>query len=216
MPHICTSRLSLLEDTCTLWNVEIILCEKKPVCTVLGISSCGWGFKITLVEASIYEAHCSFLRVLHQPLVLALLGVAPPPVVLSEQTSINIMSWMWRRPFLGHPIRDRCRTYAATDAGSPPRATSLPSFGNLEPVRKEQFIYLFIWSTPPSSQQKAIIKGGKKIGKEWERIEELNETFLQYYIYVQVWEKKLKTHVHTVNAQKSLQCHVLKGGLCWL
>ena len=52
------------------------------------------------------------------------------------------------------------------------------------------FIYLFIWSTPPSSQQKAIIKGGKKIGKEWERIEELNETFLQYYIYVQVWEKR--------------------------
>ena len=43
------------------------------------------------------------------------------------------------------------------------------------------FIYLFIWSTPPSSQQKAIIKGGKKIGEEWERIEELNETFLQYY-----------------------------------
>ena len=37
--------------------------------------------------------------------------------------------------------------------------------------------YLFIWSTPPSSQQKAIIKGGEKIGKEWERIEELNETF---------------------------------------
>ena len=48
------------------------------------------------------------------------------------------------------------------------------------------FIYLFICSTPPSSQQKAIIKGGKKIGNEWERIEELNETFLQYYIYVQV------------------------------
>ena len=47
---------------------------------------------------------------------------------------------MWRRPFLGHPIRDRCRTYAAIDGGSPPRATPLPSFGNLEPVRKEQWV----------------------------------------------------------------------------
>ena len=35
--------------------------------------------------------------------------------------------------------------------------------------------------TPPCSQQKAVLKGGKKIGKEWERIEELEETFLQYY-----------------------------------
>ena len=51
------------------------------------------------------------------------------------------------------------------------------------------FIYLFIWSTPPRSQQKAIIKGGEKVAKEWERIEELEETFLQYYIYVRVWEK---------------------------
>ena len=48
------------------------------------------------------------------------------------------MSWMLRRPFLGHPFRDRCRTCAATDAGSPPRAT--PSFDNLEPVRKEQWV----------------------------------------------------------------------------
>ena len=62
---------------------------RKTVCTVLGISSCGWGFERTLVEASIYEAHCSFLSVLHQLLVLALLGVAPPPVVLSEQTSTS-------------------------------------------------------------------------------------------------------------------------------
>ena len=29
-------------------------------------------------------------------------------------------------------------------------------------------------------------------------------------------KEKLKTLVHTVNAQKSLQCHVLKGGLCRL
>ena len=80
------------------------------------------------------------------------------------------------------------------------------------------FIYLFIWSTPPSSQQKAIIKGGKKIGKEWERIEELNETFFTVLHLCSGMreKKKLKTHVHTVNAQKSLQCHVLKGGLCWL
>ena len=81
---------------------------------------------------------------------------------------------------------------------------------------RKVFIYLFIWSTPSSSQQKAIIQGGKKIGKEQERIEELDETFLQYYIYVQVWEKILKTLVHTVIGQKSLKCHVPKGGLCWL
>ena len=56
-------------------------------------------------------------------------------------------------------------------------------------LRLLQIIHLFICSTPPSSQQKAIIKGGKKIGKEWERIEELEETFLQCYIYVRVWEK---------------------------
>ena len=143
MPHICTSRLPPLPPRRYMYIVKCRnnLMWKKPVCTVLGISSSGWGFERTLVEASIYEAHCSFLRVLHQPLVLALLGVAPPPVVFSEQTSINIISWMWRRPFLGHPIRDRCRTYAATDAGSPPRATSLPSFGNLEPVRKEQWVH---------------------------------------------------------------------------
>ena len=48
---------------------------------------------------------------------------------------------MWRRPFLGHPIRDRCRTYAVIDGGSPPRATPLPSFGNQEPVRKEQWVH---------------------------------------------------------------------------
>ena len=71
------------------------------------------------------------------------------------------------------------------------------------------FIYLFIWSTPPSSQQKAIIKGGKKIGKEWERIEELNETFLQYYIYVQVWEKKLKSMCTLLMLKKV--CNVT----CW-
>ena len=53
-------------------------------------------------------------------------------------------------------------------------------------------LLFFFWSTPPSSQQKAIIKGGKEIGKEWERIEELDETFLQFYIYVQVWEKFIK------------------------
>ena len=51
------------------------------------------------------------------------------------------MSWMWRRPFLGHPIRDRCRTYAAIDGESPPWATPLPSLGNLEPVRKEQWVH---------------------------------------------------------------------------
>ena len=63
---------------------------KKTVCTVLGISSSGWGFEPgRLVEASIYEAHCSFLGVLHQLLVLALLGVAPPPVVSSEKTSAS-------------------------------------------------------------------------------------------------------------------------------
>ena len=78
------------------------------------------------------------------------------------------------------------------------------------------YFFLFIWSTPPSSQQKAIIKGGKKIGKEWERIEELDETFLQYYIYVRIWDKILKTHVHTVIGQKSLKSHVPKGGVCWL
>ena len=47
------------------------------------------------------------------------------------------------------------------------------------------FIYLFDLHRPVASK-KAIIKGGKKIGKEWERIEELDETFLQFYIYVQV------------------------------
>ena len=82
--------LSLPEDTCTMWNVKeiIILCEKKTVWTVLGISSSGWGFerRLVTVEASIYEAHCCFLSVLHQPLVLALLCVAPPSVVLSEQS----------------------------------------------------------------------------------------------------------------------------------
>ena len=82
--------LSLPEDACrsTMWNVkEIILCEKKTVCTVLGISSSGWGFerRLVTVETSIFEAHCCFLSVLHQPLVLALLCVAPPPVVLLEQ-----------------------------------------------------------------------------------------------------------------------------------
>ena len=56
-------------------------------------------------------------------------------------TSCFLMSWMWRRPFLCHPIRDRRRTYAAIDGGSPPRATPLHSFGNLEPVRKEQWVH---------------------------------------------------------------------------
>ena len=85
-PHL---HLSLPEDTCTMWNVkEIILCEKKPVCTVLGISSSGWGFerRLVTVEASIYESHCCFLSVLHQLLVLALRCVAPPPVILLEQS----------------------------------------------------------------------------------------------------------------------------------
>ena len=36
------------------------------------------------------------------------------------------------------------------------------------------FIYLlYTQSTAPSSQQKAIVKGGEKAEKEWERIEEL-------------------------------------------
>ena len=43
-PHL---PLSLPEDTCTLWNVkETIFCEKKkPVSTVLGISSCDWWWR---------------------------------------------------------------------------------------------------------------------------------------------------------------------------
>ena len=45
-------------------------------------------------------------------------------------------------------------------------------------VRENLFIYLVYTA---QSQQKAIIKGGKKIGKKWERIEELDETFLQFY-----------------------------------
>ena len=83
-PHL---PLSLPEDVkCERNN---IMWKKNPVCTVLSISSCGWGFERTLVEASIYEAHCSFLSVLHKLLVLALLDVAPPPVLLSEQTSTS-------------------------------------------------------------------------------------------------------------------------------
>ena len=54
-----------------------------------------------------------------------------------------------------------------------------------------QSIYLFIyliWSTPPSSQQEAIMKGGKnrnKNGENWG----IGGKILQYYIYVQVWKK---------------------------
>ena len=62
--------------------------KKKPVCTVLGISSSVWGFekRLVTVEASNYEAHCCFLSLPHQLRVLALLCVAPPPVVLLEQS----------------------------------------------------------------------------------------------------------------------------------
>ena len=66
-----------------------IMWKKTPVCTALGISPRGWGFDGRLVEASIYEARCSFLGVLHQLLVLALLDVAPPPVIFSENTSTS-------------------------------------------------------------------------------------------------------------------------------
>ena len=89
-PHL---PLSLPEYTCTVWNVKeiiFIICEKKPSAPFLAFnSSSGWGFErilvLVTVEASIYEAHCCFLSVLHQLLVLALLCVAPPPVVLLEQ-----------------------------------------------------------------------------------------------------------------------------------
>ena len=149
-----TFPLFLPEDTCTLWNVKkIILCEKKTVCPVLGISSSGWGFEGRLVEASIYEAHCSFLGVLHQLLVLALLGVAPPPSSCRFlREDVNLMSWMWRRPFLGHPFRDRCRTYAE---GHFHRRSILSSSTscladsqslNLPPVFNERRIHLAISS----------------------------------------------------------------------
>ena len=71
MPHTSFTPPTPLppEDTCTMWHVkEVILCEKKKnVCTVLGIFSSGLGFerRLVTVEASIYEAHCCFLSVLH-------------------------------------------------------------------------------------------------------------------------------------------------------
>ena len=92
----------------------LALCDKKTVCTVLGISSSGWGFerRLVTVEASIYEAHCCFLRVLHQLLVLALLCVAPPPVVLLEQSQhqphvLNVKTSV-PRPLYSRSLQNVC------------------------------------------------------------------------------------------------------------
>ena len=94
-----------------MYNVKCersnIMWKNKPsACTVLGISSSGWGFerRLVTVEASIYEAHYSFLSVLHQRLVLALLCVAHPPVVLLEQSRhqphvLNVKTSIPRPPY---------------------------------------------------------------------------------------------------------------------
>ena len=129
-----TFPLFLPEDTCTLWNVKKNRLHRS------------WHF---LQWLGVWRKISGSLNLRGS---LQLPGCATSATAVgffwcSSSTcrflreDVNLMSWMLRRPFLGHPFRDRCRTYAATDAGSPPRATPLPSFDNLEPVRKEQWVH---------------------------------------------------------------------------
>ena len=53
--------------------------------------------------------------------------------------------------------------------------------------------FILIWSTPPSSQQEAIMKGGKKKipQKNWKRIEEVEERFTIVHLRLSVKKEKV-------------------------
>ena len=87
-PHL---PLFLPADTCTLWNVK-----KNNIMWKKNRLHRSWHFLQWLGvwrkisgSLNLRGSPSSFLGVLHQLLVLALLGVAPPPVVSSEKTSTS-------------------------------------------------------------------------------------------------------------------------------